>query len=124
MPKLFRPRLVGRVVSERETSYPDPLEVVEGEKVTVGERDEEWSGFLWCANPAGKGGWVPEDYVEPSGDVGVMRCDYTARELNISVGEELVLHKSESGWYWATNNEGESGWVPANHIELVESMGG
>jgi uncharacterized protein YgiM (DUF1202 family) len=108
------------VTTARETSYPDPLEVLEGEEVTVGERDEEWSGFLWCANPAGKGGWVPEDYVEPSGDVGVMRCDYTARELNISVGDELVLHKSESGWHWATNNEGESGWVPGNHIELVE----
>jgi hypothetical protein len=120
MPELLRPRPVGRVTTARETSYPDPLKVVEGENVEVGKRDEEWTGFLWCANPAGKGGWVPEDYVEPSGDVGVMRCDYTARELTISVGEELALHKSESGWYWATNKEGESGWVPVNHIELVE----
>lgn len=120
MPEELRPRLVGKVISARETSYPDPLEVEEGEKVTVGQRDGEWTGFLWCANPAGAGGWVPEDYIEQSGDVGVMRCDYTAKELTIMVGEELILHKSQSGWYWAANQDGKTGWVPADHVELVE----
>lgn len=120
MSKLIGSRRLGRVILKRETFYPDPLEVVEGDRVTVGERDEEWTGFLWCVSPGGKDGWVPENYVEHSGDVGVMRCEYTAGELTISVGEELALHKSESGWYWTTNKEGESGWVPANHIELIE----
>jgi uncharacterized protein YgiM (DUF1202 family) len=119
MPEELRPRLVGKVIAARETSYPKPLEVGEGDKLTVGQRDEDWKGFLWCANPTGQGGWVPEDYIEQSGAVGVMRCDYTAKELTITEGEELILHKSQSGWYWATNHAGESGWVPTDHIELV-----
>ena len=86
----------------------------------VGSRSTEWPGFLWCTNPQGQGGWVPEAYLDQSVGHGLMRCDYSAAELSVSVGEQLALHKLESGWCWASNNEGKSGWVPAENVELTD----
>ena len=48
-------------------------------------------------------------------------CDYEATELSVSVGEELIMGKEESGWIWCTNQDGESGWVPAEHVERLQA---
>lgn len=120
MPTILRPRSIGRVITAHNASSIDPLEVTEGQTVEVGRGSTDWPGFLWCTNPQGQGGWVPEAYLDHSKGPGVMRCDYSSAELSVSPGEQLVLHKLESGWYWASNNEGKSGWVPADNIELAE----
>ena len=81
-----------------------------GETLRVGESDTEYDGWVWCIGQGGKSGWVPEAYIEQSGDVGVALRDYAATELLTIVGEE-------SGWVWATNSRGGSGWVPAANVE-------
>lgn len=110
----FEPGTVVRATADYQPAYPDPLVVSAGEEVTVGREDTEWVGWVWCANAAGKGGWVPKRCVEPAGegDKGKVLFDYTAAELPLQAGETLTVHYEEGGWYWVTNAAGESGWVP------------
>ncbi len=57
-----------RVLSEYRSAYPDPLVVSAGEELTASEKESSWSGWIWCTNRDGKSGWVPESYVERTGD--------------------------------------------------------
>lgn len=115
----YSPGQAARVILDYRCAYPDPLAICTGEVLAVGECDTEWPGYVWCTNRAGKGGWVPASYLDRQGELGVARCDYTARELTVSAGEILTVEKAESGWLWAVNPAGESGWVPAKHVEKL-----
>ncbi len=108
-----------RVIAEYQSPYSDPVVFSAGEELTIGEKESEWSGWVWCTNQEGKSRWTPETCIEQKGDIGVMRCDYEATELSVTVGEELVMGKEESDWVWCTNQEGKSGWVPADNIEKL-----
>ena len=105
-----------RVIKAYQASDPEPLVIRAGERLTVGENSDQWPAYVWCVNQAGKGGWVPEAFLEREGDSGVARRDYSAAELTVSVGEELVLGEKAGGWFWATNRANCSGWVPAEYI--------
>jgi uncharacterized protein YgiM (DUF1202 family) len=105
-----------RVVSEYQSPYAEPLVISTGEELTVSEKESDWSGWVWCTNRDGKSRWVPEKYVERKGDTCIALYDYEATELSVSVGEELIMGKEESGWIWCTNQRGQSGWVPADHV--------
>ena len=86
-----------------------------------GRTDAEWPGWVWCTDADGKGAWVPQAYVRVQGSQGTALCDYTSRELSVRAGELLTLHLAESGWWWATNGAGDSGWVPATHVETIRT---
>ncbi|MBN1218919.1 MAG: SH3 domain-containing protein [Anaerolineae bacterium] len=118
-----KPPSICRVISAYQAAYPDPLVIKVGEKLTVGEKESEWSGWLWCTNQDGKSGWVPEKYVEHKGDIGVARFDYDATELSVDIGQELIIDCEESGWIWCTNQQGLQGWVPVVHLEIVGEGG-
>jgi len=107
---------VHRVISAYQPSCLDPLVVAAGEALTITERETEWSGWLWCIDSRGKSSWVPEAYVTRRGEGAIANQDYDATELSVAVGEELTVHKAESGWLWCTNARGESGWVPADNV--------
>lgn len=109
-------RLTCHVIVAYQAAYPDPLVVRAGEELTVGEKDSEWEGWLWCTDAAGKSGWVPEGYVERRGARCTAIVDYDGTELSVRVGEELLGGSEESGWIWCTNQAGQSGWVPAEHV--------
>ena len=106
-----------RVITEHRVVHTDPMALQAGDVVQVGRRDDEWSGWLWCTNAAGKSGWVPESYLDRQGESGVVRCDYTTRELSVVAGQVLTAGVSEAGWVWVTNEAGDSGWVPEKHLE-------
>jgi uncharacterized protein YgiM (DUF1202 family) len=108
-----------RVISEYQSPYSEPLVISAGEELAMDEKESEWGGWIWCTNQDGKSRWVPEKYVERRGDMGIALCDYEATELSVSVGEELRMGKEESGWIWCTNQKGQSGWVPADHVERL-----
>jgi hypothetical protein len=108
-----------RVISAYQSAYPDPLVIKVGEELTVGEKESEWSGWVWCTNQNGKGGWVPKKYVKHKGDIWVARFDYDATELSVDIGEELIMGYEESGWIWCANQQGQHGWVPADHLEIL-----
>jgi Variant SH3 domain/SH3 domain len=119
MTEPFRPGTTARASADYKTMHIDPITISAGEELTLGRRDDEWPGWIWCVTRDGKGGWAPERYVEVRGaGVGVARQDYTAVELPLHAGDTLTLHAEESGWYWATNAAGQSGWVPRTHIVI------
>ena len=109
----------GRVTTDYQRAYPDPIVMTKGEELKVGQEDVEWIGWVWCTSLSGKSGWVPKNYIKQEGDRGVALVDYNASELSVHAGDELNVHKEESGWVWSTNASGESGWVPAKHIEKL-----
>ena len=49
--------------------------------------------------------------------VAVGRRDYSARELTVRSGMIVSGSLIESGWLWATTEEGTTGWVPLNVLE-------
>ena len=112
-------RQICRVISEYRSACPDPLIVSDGEELTISEKESSWSGWIWCTNRDGKSGWVPESYIERKGDTCVALYGYEATELTVEVGEELIASKEESSWIWCMNQEGQSGWVPAENVERL-----
>lgn len=107
-----------RVIKEYQAPYPDPIRADAGEEVSVDRsRETDIAGWIWCANKAGKGGWIPIAYLELYGDRARMLYDYNAIELTIHVGDVLTVHKTESSFHWATNENGQQGWIPIAHVE-------
>ena len=112
-----------RVISDYQAPYPNPIHVNAGDVISLDRTKEtEFDGWVWCSDQAGMSGWVPESYIEPNDNSGVMRCDYDAIELTIHVGDILTFLKAESGFYWVSDQTGRQGWVPASHVETVKSI--
>ncbi len=110
-----------RVTADYQSPYTAPFIIATGEELRVEDRECEWRGWIWCTTQNGESRWVPSSFVERRGDMGVMQRDYNAVELTVSVGEELVMGEEESDWVWCTNRAGQSGWVPAANVAVIES---
>lgn len=110
----------GKVTRDYSTASMRPLTVRTGDRITLGRKDPEWPGWVWGVNADGQSAWVPESYLRREGDKGILLVDYTSRELSLHTGEELELQYQESGWYWARNQNGETGWAPSKHIQVIE----
>lgn len=112
-----------RVTKDYHAQFLDPLTMRSGETLVISEKIDYWNGnpewvWVWCSNERGKSGWVPRGTIEFDADgmTGKARYDYTARELTVAVGDELVIGREESGWFWCTDQRGKSGWVPIDHV--------
>jgi uncharacterized protein YgiM (DUF1202 family) len=105
-----------RVVREYVAQYPDPITVRAGDHVIVGADDPEFPGWWWCTGSDGRAGWVPEQLLQRTGTDVVMRQDYTARELSVQAGVEVVLHHAVNGWAWVSSSDGRAGWIPESCI--------
>lgn len=101
-----------RVVRAYVAQYADPITVRAGDQVVIGRDDPEFPGWWWCTGPDGRAGWVPEELLQQTGAEAVMRQDYTARELSVQSGAEIVVHHAVHGWAWVSDAEGRAGWVP------------
>lgn len=111
---------LARVIEDYEAPYSDPIKVRAGDEIAIDHsRETDLEGWLWCTSRAGKSGWVPEAYIDQQGASGCVRCDYDAIELTVRVGDKLVLHKEESGFFWATDEAGRNGWVPSTHLVIT-----
>ncbi len=109
-------RKYSKVILDYKSPYSDPLKIQKGERVKIESKESEWPGWVWCKNKGGMERWIPRNYLDIQGNLGIMLQDYEATELNVSVGEELVIVKEESGWVWVTNKAGKKGWVPLENI--------
>jgi SH3-like domain-containing protein len=101
-----------RVVRDYSAQYPDPITVRAGDRVAVGADDPQFPGWRWCTGPDGRQGWVPEEFLQRTGSVAVMRRDYTARELSVPAGADVAIHDRVAGWLWVTDVNGIQGWIP------------
>lgn len=100
-------------VAAHTSAYPNPIRFEAGDRLVLGERDDEYPGWIRVITADGNEGWAPEQLVErrsPTEGRGV--GEYTARELNTVAGETLVCRRELNGWLWVENTRGDSGWVP------------
>lgn len=106
-----------RVVRAYRAQYANPIRFAVGDIVAVGERDTEWPAFAWTTTRDGNAGWAPAEWLKPLGDgrAEALR-DYSARELDVDAGDELVLHGELGGWWWCEQDDGQLGWVPDTHL--------
>jgi len=97
------------------------MSVVEGERVVPDfERATDIEGWVWCEAPDGRSGWAPRGWLAEAGGMWTARRDYDAIELTVAPGEVLEVVLEESGFYWARKETGETGWVPADHVSVID----
>jgi hypothetical protein len=114
----MEPRICG-VIKKHRSSYPKPLALKAGDKVTTGKiftENSQWQNWRWCSSQDGREGWIPEQYLNISGQVGTILCDYSGNELDVDLDEQISVYKIVNGWAWAKNSAGEFGWVPLQNI--------
>lgn len=110
-----------KAIQSWERSYSPALSVKEGEGVTVGTRDEQWSEWIWCTNSSGLGGWLPASSLssQKPGEIAIVQMAFDTRELTVSSGELFEGFGERSGWMWCRNDTGAEGWVPSDHLESI-----
>lgn len=110
----------GKVIEGYQATAAEPLVLVAGEEVQIDrDRSSELPGWVWSTSAQGQQGWVPESFLEiMGGESGLLSQDYRSQELTIQVGDVLTVEYEESGWLWATNAAGQSGWVPKQCVQI------
>jgi hypothetical protein len=110
-----------RVIAAHRAPDRLPIRVAKGDTVTLGERDTDWPDFVWTAVAEGHGGWVPATLFEGQGHGPATALhDYDTRELDADAGAILSLHHALAGWWWAENDNGVQGWIPARNLQFIE----
>lgn len=103
------------LLADHEPPKRAPLQVEVGERVQVGDRDDEWPAFVFVT--AGEGtGWVPSRHIED----GVVVTAYDTTELRAFAGDvvEVIVDDPESEWAWCRDAHGNEGWIPHRVLEL------
>lgn len=96
--------------------YPDPINVKAGERVDVGREDDDFPGWKWCKASNGREGWVPVELLLDEAGGAIVSHNYSARELDVRPGEEVVVEDARHERLLVRNANGERGWIPASHI--------
>ncbi|MFX1309699.1 MAG: SH3 domain-containing protein [Promethearchaeota archaeon] len=109
-----------RVIEDYNSPYTEPLVITKGVFLSIGEKESEWPGWIWCTTKSGKSRWVPENYLKIDGKNGKMMREYIATELSVKVGEELIIEEEEAEWFWVRNQQGKSGWVPIRNVQVIK----
>jgi len=121
MPLVEKPHYKVRIRREYKVQYPNPIRVAAGERVMVGEEDQGFPGWRWCKAHDGREGWVPVELLSGEGEKAIMLDNYSARELGVQPGEEVLVEDARYGWLLVRNAQGERGWIPATHIESTKA---
>jgi len=61
---------------------------------------------------------VPKQYLKIDGKTGIALKPYSANELSVKEGNEIIALKFENGWAWSKNSNCEYGWVPIRNIKI------
>lgn len=110
-----------RVIQPHTSEYPRPITFERGALLEVGEEyvgEEGWDNWFRCTAPGQEAGWVPGQIIERlDGASGRALEDYTARELNVQVGDLVIGIRELNGWAWCERQDGsEAGWVPLDAL--------
>ena len=109
--------MLALITTAHHTSYPNPIGLSAGERVRIGHEDDEFPGWVRTFTTDGNEGWAPLSLLTLLGEgEALARQDYTARELDVVVGERVRVERELAGWLWVHNETGGSGWIPASCI--------
>ena len=114
MPIRHQSSIPSLIIAAHVPKYTDFMKVKAGELVTVGKEDDDYPGWVWCADAHGISNWVPKTLLKPTGDSGHAELieDYDATELPVKVGDIVTVFSEQSGWVWCQTMQGKSGWIP------------
>jgi hypothetical protein len=87
-----------KVIKSYTSAFPKPLILKKGEKLRIGNKNSEWTIWIWCITAKGDKGWVPENYLKIYNDIADLLEDYNATELSAVKGQIFQVEKEESGW--------------------------
>ncbi len=115
----------GLVIKEHKASYDKCLKVSPGDVLTIDRSrsvDNEWPGWVWCADKEGLGSWVPEKYLRITANIATALAEYDATELTVAIGDKLIIFHELAGWYWCRDALGRYGWVPVEKVIVDDSQ--
>ena len=103
-----------------KTEFINPLHLKKGDEVVLGEEEkkEQWKGWIW-ATFNNISGWIPKPIVKNISDNrGVILDNYSAKELDVDVGDRIYILKELNGWFWVRHSKtNEEGWIPKEITE-------
>jgi SH3-like domain-containing protein len=106
-----------RVTRPYNIQYSDPISVRAGERLTIGRRDDAVPGWRWCTASDGREGWIPVELLSGEEPQTTILQDYSARELQVVDGEEVMIEEARHGWLRVRNQNGTRGWIPADCVK-------
>jgi len=109
-----------KVIAEYISAFPEPLLIKKGENLRVENKKSESHGWVWCISNDGKKGWIPKSYLKLKEKQYIVIQDYDATELTVSIGQEFVIEKEESGWIWVSNKNNNQGWIPLKNVKIIK----
>jgi hypothetical protein len=111
------------VIKQHTSNYPNPIRLFKKQEVIVGKKyednEEGWNNWIYCyTKDKHLEGWVPKQIIHIQNELGLVLEDYIAKELDVSIGEQLIKLKELNGWVWVKRiPDLEEGWVPKENIK-------
>ena len=109
------------VHTAHRSNYPNPIEFRRGERLNLGQRDDEYPGWVWTTTEDGNQGWASlalMDLIDERN--AIAQSDYSARELETDPGDRVEVLKQLNDWSWVIPQAGEPGWVPSHTLAPVK----
>ena len=92
-----------------------------GDSLAVGHRNRQHPAFVWCATEDGHHGWVPEEFIEMTGQRSALaRRAYDSAHLTVAEDENLHVLEQVDDYLLCRNAAGAEGWVPAACVRELE----
>ena len=104
--------------ADYEERDSNPVNLRAGQEITVGPVDRAWPGWVWAIDGNGRGGYVPEEILEPLGEgrFSVMEA-FDPTVLAVKRGDALESIRQIHGWHWCRHADGREGWVAGYLLE-------
>jgi hypothetical protein len=110
-----------KVINEHKSNNSNPIKVGNGETVKLGRistADDGWSNWIYCyCLHSNREGWVPTQIIQTQNEYGYVLNDYSAKELDVSIGDIVDGELELNGWLWCSRLiDLEDGWLPTEKL--------
>ena len=110
-----------RVLTSCTREQVQEIRLRAGDSVAVGHRNQQHPDFVWCATEDGHHGWVPEDYLEMTGQrSGVSQREYDSTHLTVVEEEELDVLEQVGDYLLCRTAARVEGWVQSSCVQELE----
>lgn len=114
------------ITTAHHTDYPNPIAFRAGERVRIGHEDDEFPGWVRTLTADGNEGWAPLSLLTLAAEgEALAQQDYTARELDVVVGERVRVERDwQAGSGFTTKQGNQAGYRQAPSRQSLEVVDG